>query len=274
MDTNQRFERKKTEFFMDTPKKNNIGKAFVKFVEIIETLRGENGCPWDKVQTHKSVEKNFIEEVYEVIDAIENEDFSQLKEELGDVLLQVVFHSQMAKEENKFDIEDVINGVSQKIVYRHPHVFGDVKVKDVEGVLRNWEALKKGEKKGKSVLDGIPEKLPALIKAYRVGEKVAQEKLDWDTSKGVLSKLDEEIEELKNAEDKDKEEELGDVLFTLVNFARKEDIDPHRALNKTIKKFIQRVKRAEELARKLYGKELEKLDRQLVEKLYEKAKII
>jgi len=259
---------------MDTFKKDRIAKAFVEFVEIVERLRGENGCPWDKVQTHKSVEKNFIEEVYEVIDAIECEEFSKLKEELGDVLLQVVFHAQMAKEENKFDIEDVIDAISQKIVYRHPHVFGNVKVTGVEDVLKNWEALKKKERETKSVLEGVPKHLPALIKAYRVGEKVAQEKLDWDTSEDVFSKLDEEIKELKCAEGKDKEEELGDVLFTLVNFARKENIDPHRALNKTIKKFIQRVKRAEELARKLYGKELEKLDRQIVEKLYKKAKII
>ena len=131
---------------MDTFKKDRTAKAFVEFVEIVEKLRGENGCPWDKAQTHKSVEKNFIEEVYEVIDAIEDEEFSELKEELGDVLLQVVFHAQMAKEENEFDIEDVIDAISQKIVYRHPHVFGNVKVAGVEDVLKNWEALKKKEK--------------------------------------------------------------------------------------------------------------------------------
>ena len=259
---------------MDTFKKDRIAKAFVEFVEIVERLRGENGCPWDKVQTHKSVEKNFIEEVYEVIDAIECEEFSELKEELGDVLLQVVFHAQMAKEENEFDIEDVIDAISQKIVYRHPHVFGNVKVTGVEDVLKNWEALKKKEKETKSVLEGVPKHLPALIKAYRVGEKVAQEKLDWDTSEDVFSKLDEEIKELKYAKAEDREEELGDVLFTVVNIARKEDIDPHRALNKTIEKFANRVKKAEEMARKLYGKELEQLDRQTVEELYEKAKSI
>lgn len=259
---------------MDTFKKDRIAKAFVEFVEIVERLRGENGCPWDKVQTHKSVEKNFIEEVYEVIDAIECEEFSELKEELGDVLLQVVFHAQMAKEENKFDIEDVIDAISQKIVYRHPHVFGNVKVTGVEDVLKNWEALKKKEKETKSVLEGVPKHLPALIKAYRVGEKVAQEKLDWDTSEDVFSKLDEEIKELKYAKAEDREEELGDVLFTVVNIARKEDIDPHRALNKTIEKFANRVKKAEEMARKLHGKELEQLNRQTVEELYEKAKSI
>ena len=259
---------------MDTFKKDRIAKAFVEFVEIVEKLRGENGCPWDKAQTHKSVEKNFIEEVYEVIDAIEYGKFSELKEELGDVLLQVVFHAQMAKEENEFDIEDVIDAISQKIVYRHPHVFGNVKVTGVEDVLKNWEALKKKEKETKSVLEGVPRHLPALIKAYRVGEKVAQEKLDWDTSEDVFSKLDEEIKELKYAKAEDREEELGDVLFTVVNIARKEDIDPHRALNKTIEKFANRVKKAEEMARKLYGKELEQLDRQTVEELYEKAKSI
>ena len=259
---------------MDTFKKDRIAKAFVGFVEIVEKLRGENGCPWDKAQTHKSVEKNFIEEVYEVIDAIEYGKFSELKEELGDVLLQVVFHAQMAKEENEFDIEDVIDAISQKIVYRHPHVFGNVKVTGVEDVLKNWEALKKKEKETKSVLEGVPKHLPALIKAYRVGEKVAQEKLDWDTSEDVFSKLDEEIKELKYARAEDREEELGDVLFTVVNIARKEDIDPHRALNKTIEKFANRVKKAEEMARKLYGKELEQLNRQTVEELYEKAKSI
>lgn len=259
---------------MDTFKKDRTAKAFVEFVEIVEKLRGENGCPWDKAQTHKSVEKNFIEEVYEVIDAIEDEEFSELKEELGDVLLQVVFHAQMAKEENEFDIEDVIDAISQKIVYRHPHVFGNVKVAGVEDVLKNWEALKKKEKETKSVLEGVPKHLPALIKAYRVGEKVAQEKLDWDTSEDVFSKLDEEIKELKYAKAEDREEELGDVLFTVVNIARKEDIDPHRALNKTIEKFANRVKKAEEMARKLYGKELEQLNRQTVEELYEKAKSI
>jgi tetrapyrrole methylase family protein/MazG family protein len=259
---------------MDTFKKDRTAKAFVEFVEIVEKLRGENGCPWDKVQTHKSVEKNFIEEVYEVIDAIECEEFSELKEELGDVLLQVVFHAQMAKEENEFDIEDVIDAISQKIVYRHPHVFGNVKVAGVEDVLKNWEALKKKEKETKSVLEGVPKHLPALIKAYRVGEKVAQEKLDWDTSEDVFSKLDEEIKELKYAKAEDREEELGDVLFTVVNIARKENIDPHRALNKTIEKFANRVKKAEEMARKLHGKELEQLNRQTVEELYEKAKSI
>ncbi|MEA1994627.1 MAG: nucleoside triphosphate pyrophosphohydrolase [Campylobacterota bacterium] len=259
---------------MDTFKKDRIAKAFVEFVEIVEKLRGEDGCPWDKVQTHKSVEKNLIEEVYEVIDAIECEEFSELKEELGDVLLQVVFHAQMAKEKNEFDIEDVIDAISQKIVYRHPHVFGNVKVTGVEDVLKNWEALKKKEKETKSVLEGVPKHLPALIKAYRVGEKVAQEKLDWDTSEDVFSKLDEEIKELKCARAEDREEELGDVLFTVVNIARKEDIDPHRALNKTIEKFATRVKKAEEMARKLYGKELEQLNRQTVEELYEKAKSI
>lgn len=141
---------------MDTSKKDRIAKAFVEFVEIVERLRGENGCPWDKVQTHKSVEKNFIEEVYEVIDAIECEEFSELKEELGDVLLQVVFHAQMAKEENKFDIEDVIDAISQKIVYRHPHVFGNVKVTGVKDVLKNWEALKKKKRKRNPCLKVCP----------------------------------------------------------------------------------------------------------------------
>ncbi|MCD6133245.1 MAG: nucleoside triphosphate pyrophosphohydrolase, partial [Deltaproteobacteria bacterium] len=241
---------------------------------IVERLRGENGCPWDRAQTHKSMEKNLIEEAYEVIEAIENEEFSKLKEELGDVLLQVAFHAQMAKEEGKFDIEDVINTISRKLVYRHPHVFGNVKVTGVEDVLKNWEALKKKEKGTKSVLEGVPKHLPALIKAYRVGEKVAQEKLDWDTLEDVFLKLDEEIKELKCAEAKDREEELGDVLFTIVNIARKEDIDPDRALNRAIEKFINRVKKAEEMARKLYGRELEQLDRQTVEELYEKAKSI
>ena len=259
---------------MDTFKKDRIAKAFVEFIEIVERLRGENGCPWDRAQTHKSMEKNLIEEAYEVIEAIENEEFSKLKEELGDVLLQVAFHAQMAKEEGKFDIEDVINTISRKLVYRHPHVFGNVKVTGVEDVLKNWEALKKKEKGAKSVLEGVPRHLPALIKAYRVGEKVAQEKLDWDTLEDVFLKLDEEIKELKCAEAKDREEELGDVLFTIVNIARKEDIDPDRALNRAIEKFINRVKKAEEMARKLYGRELEQLDRQTVEELYEKAKSI
>jgi len=259
---------------MDTFKKDRIAKAFVEFIEIVERLRGENGCPWDRAQTHKSMEKNLIEEAYEVIEAIENEEFSKLKEELGDVLLQVAFHAQMAKEEGKFDIEDVINTISRKLVYRHPHVFGNVKVTGVEDVLKNWEALKKKEKGAKSVLEGVPRHLPALIKAYRVGEKVAQEKLDWDTLEDVFLKLDEEIKELKCAEAKDREEELGDVLFTIVNIARKEDIDPDRALNRAIEKFINRVEKAEEMARKLYGRELEQLDRQTVEELYEKAKSI
>ena len=259
---------------MDTFKKDRIAKAFVEFIEIVERLRGENGCPWDRAQTHKSMEKNLIEEAYEVIEAIENEEFSKLKEELGDVLLQVAFHAQMAKEEGKFDIEDVINTISRKLVYRHPHVFGNVKVTGVEDVLKNWEALKKKEKGTKSVLEGVPKHLPALIKAYRVGEKVAQEKLDWDTLEDVFLKLDEEIKELKYAEAKNREEELGDVLFTIVNIARKEDIDPDRALNRAIEKFINRVEKAEEMARKLYGRELEQLDRQTVEELYEKAKSI
>lgn len=196
---------------------------FDRLVKIMHELRQK--CPWDRKQTRESLKPYLIEEAYEVLDAIEKGDVEKLKEELGDLLLQVVFHAEIAKERNEFDIYDVIEFLCNKLIYRHPHVFGDVKVMDAEEVLRNWEKLKKQEKNYESsVLDGVPDQLPALIQAYRLQEKASKVGFDWENREDVEKKVEEEWQELLEAiRERDKkaiEEELGDVLFAIANLSR------------------------------------------------------
>ncbi len=240
-------------------------EEFDKFVDIVRRLRKE--CPWDKVQTHETLRRCMLEESYEVIEAIDNSDMDELRKELGDVLLQVVFHGVMAEEEKHFTLEDVIKQESEKLIYRHPHVFGDVKVNGKEEVLTNWEALKMKEGR-KYILDGIPNELPALFKAFRVQEKVAKVGFDWKDPKPVYDKILEEISELKESvleEDKENiEMEFGDVLFAIVNYARFIHVNPEDALRKTIDKFSKRFRKIEEFAeangRKVSDMTLEEMD--------------
>lgn len=216
-------------------------KEFDQLVEIMTRLRHE--CPWDKKQTHKTLRQYLIEETYEVIDAIDKNNLSELKEELGDLLLQILFHSEIASESSRFEINDVIKTISEKLIRRHPHVFGNVEVNSTKEVLENWESLKIKEGKD-SALSGVPKTLPALLKAYRIQEKAARVGFDWKSIEPVLEKIEEEIKELKNEINKNSiektENELGDLLFSIVNLSRFLEINPEDALRKTINKFIKR----------------------------------
>ena len=247
-------------------------KEFNEFVDIVKRLRKE--CPWDREQTHESLRRCLLEETYEVLEAIDNSDMDELRKELGDVLLQVVFHSVMAEEKNIFNIEDVISQEMEKLIYRHPHVFGDIKVKGKEEVLTNWESLKMKEGR-EYVLDGIPKELPALFKAYRVQEKVAKVGFDWKEQKPVYDKILEEISELKEAIDSDIAEdiemEFGDVLFAIVNYARFIHINPEDALRKTIDKFSRRFRKIEDFAKE-NNYELTNMTLEEMDKIWEEAK--
>ena len=216
-------------------------KAFVRLVEIMDRLREE--CPWDQKQTINSLRYLTIEEVYELSDAILDEDFQEIKKELGDLLLHIVFYSRIASEKQEFDITDVLNNISDKLIDRHPHIYGDVKVKDEKDVKLNWENLKLKEGKS-SVLEGVPKSLPAVVKAYRIQEKVRGIGFDWENKGQVWDKVLEEIKELKSEENNNDskriEDEFGDVLFALVNYSRFINVNPEDALEKTNKRFIKR----------------------------------
>ncbi|WP_196603034.1 nucleoside triphosphate pyrophosphohydrolase [Pectinatus frisingensis] len=242
------------------PKQSTGQKSFTltPLMDIIKRLREPGGCPWDIVQTHKSLRRNLVEEVYEVIEAIDMNDPTLLCEELGDLLMQVVFHARMAEETGLFSIQDVVDGVTAKLVRRHPHVFGDVTVKDAGEVLMNWEAIKRQEKQyRKSVLDGIPKDLPSLMSAYKLQNKASKVGFDWPDIKPVWEKLAEEIKELQQAaagSDKSAvEEELGDVLFTVVNLSRFLQVDAEMALLTSSRKFRQRFSYVEKQVKKSGG---------------------
>jgi len=226
-------------------------------VRLMAKLRSKNGCPWDREQTHKSLLPYLIEEAYEVVDTIEAGDDERLKEELGDLLLQIIFHAQIAEEEGRFDIQEVIDHLNDKLKARHPHVFGRKKASSSEEVLRNWEHIKLSQQKdkNKSVLSGIPRHIPALLKAYRVQEKVSRVDFDWKNTEDVFSKIEEEIDELKKASIKKMkksrvEDEMGDILFSWVNLARHLKINPEFALRRTIDKFVRRFNYIERQLRK------------------------
>jgi len=221
-------------------------KEFQKLVDIIAQLRDPvSGCPWDIKQTPQSLIPNMVEELYEVVEAIEDGDNVALMEELGDLLLHIVMQAQLASESGAFNIIDVLNHINDKLVRRHPHVFGELELKDADTVKKNWERLKKAEKQErKSVLEGIPRALPALIYAQRMQEKAASVGFDWDDVPPILEKIDEETKELKSAletEDQTRiKEEVGDLLFTIVNLARKLHLDAESAVKETARKFSKR----------------------------------
>lgn len=249
-----------------------------RLVEIMEKLRGDNGCPWDREQSHESLKRYLIEETYELLEVIDLNDKRRMCEELGDVLLQVIFHSQIANENGDFNIEDVINGICDKLIYRHPHVFGDVNAETSSEVLKNWEELKKKEKglsSQTSVLKDVPGNLPALMRGYKVQQKAAQVGFDWDKTDDVFAKIREEIDELEAAYKKKDtaniEEEYGDVLFSLVNLSRFIKVHPELALTQSTNKFISRFEYIENKSNQL-GKNLKDMTLDELNILWEEAK--
>ncbi len=249
---------------------------FEDLLRIMEILRAPDGCMWDREQDHQSIRRNFIEETYEVCEAIDEQDAEHLKEELGDVLLQVVFHTQMEKEKGVFDIGDVADGVCKKLIFRHPHIFGSVEVGSSEEILRNWDALKRVEKHQEtdtSALDSVARSLPGLIRAEKLQKKAAKVGFDWENVQGALDKVAEETAELQQAMDGsgDVEEELGDLLFAMVNVARHLKVDPERALEKTCDKFISRFASMERKAHAA-DKTLSDLSLEELDALWNKAK--
>ena len=249
---------------------------FNDLLRIMEILRAPDGCMWDREQDHQSIRRNFIEETYEVCEAIDEQDTEHLKEELGDVLLQVVFHTQMQKEKGVFDIEDVADGICKKLIYRHPHIFGSVEVGSSEEILRNWDELKRREKHQKSDTDTlkcVAKSLPGLIRAEKLQKKAAKVGFDWDGPQGALDKVTEELDEVKRAcaGDGDAEEEIGDLLFAAVNAARHLKVDPERAMEKTCNKFIRRFADMERQARE-QNKVLSDLSLAEMDALWDKAK--
>ena len=248
---------------------------FLDLIDIIERLRAPDGCPWDKEQTHESLLPYFLEEAYEVIESVELNDWETLKEELGDVLLHVLLQAQIAKESNKFDIMDTVKGINDKLIKRHPHVFEKKKNKNSLQTKKDWEAQKHAEKNRKSRLDGVPIKLPALVRAQRLQEKASYAGFDWDKIEGAWEKLDEELNELKQAqkfgEIENIKEEIGDVLFSVVNLSRFFNVAAEDMLRQANRKFIKRFKSIEQKLKEK-GKKLENSNSEEMEKIWEQAK--
>jgi MazG family protein len=283
----------------------STGEKFEKAVSIMARLRAPGGCPWDREQTFDSIKRYTVEETYEVLEAIDNRDWPELTAELGDLLLQVLFYAEMAREECRFSIDDVLDALSDKLISRHPHVFGDVKADDAHTVLRNWEELKareRDEKRGSQrpgqkndepppLLDDISSKMPALLEANKISSRVARVGFDWPDIQGLFEKLEEETHELQehiphipsgalkagNSEKMPEavharlEDEVGDLFFVLVNIARRLSVDPELALRKTNRKFRTRFGRMEEQLRK-QGKTLEESNLEEMENLWQQAK--
>jgi len=253
--------------------------TFSDLVDIMKLLRSENGCPWDREQTHDSIKKYMIEETYEVLEVIDLKDNKRICEELGDLLLQIVFHAQIANEDGNFSIEDVITGICRKMILRHTHVFGEAKAETADEVLTNWEEIKKKEKGLDSqtgVLKDVPSNLPALMRSYKVQQKAAQVGFDWDNIEDVMKKVDEEIDELKDVyKSKDVErinDEVGDVLFSIVNLSRFLKVQPELALTGSINKFIKRFEYIETESKK-QGKNLNDMSLQEMDELWNESKI-
>jgi len=275
-----------------TPAKHKTltaGGWFEKLVDLQARLRAPNGCPWDREQTHATLRTYLIEEAYEVLDALESGDDEKFAEEMGDLLLQVVFHSQIASEEGRFTVADVIREVHEKMVRRHPHVFGDQRAKDAAEVLKNWHQIKAQERREKnpngvaaakenlreSALDGVPRVLPATLEGLQLTKKAARTGFDWDNTAGIFDKMREEIAELQRAIDANKnakvEEELGDLLFAAVNLARFLQVDPEIALKNANAKFVRRFRQMERFAQST-GRKFEDVPRAEKESLWDSAK--
>ena len=255
----------------------DVGKKFEELVEIVEKLRAPDGCPWDREQTNQSLLPYFIEEVYELIESVDEENWDTVKEELGDLLLHVVFQASIGEDEGKFKLADSLTNVNEKLVRRHPHVFGDAKADAAFHAKQNWEAQKHKEKGRKSRLDGVPKNLPALVRAQRLQQKASYAGFDWDEVEQVWDKVHEEIQELKDAQSNEAKEhiaeEIGDVLFAVVNLARYLDIPAEDALRKTNQKFTSRFSKVEE-GIKAQGKELEDVTLEEMDAIWEMAKKI
>ena len=248
--------------------------SFRELVEIMQTLRGESGCPWDRKQTHKSLRQYLLEETYEVLECIDQNDMEALRQELGDLLLQVVFHGQIASENQDFDIDGIIRAISEKLIARHPNVFGEQVIETAEEQVHNWERLKRLEGRD-SVIDGVPKQLPSLLRAHRIQQKASHAGFDWPVVDDVWKKLLEEIEELQQvASGADRhriEEEFGDVLFSLVNLSRFLKVNPEDALRATIEKFNRRFQKVEERI-KAKGKRLEQCSLEEMDAIWEAVK--
>jgi len=244
---------------------------------IVEALRGENGCPWDRRQTPQTIKKYLLEEVYELTDAIEEGNLSAIKEELGDLLFLIIFLIHLYEEAGQFDLANVVDVVEEKMIRRHPHVFGHSKVRNEEEVRIRWQKIKSKEKTRSSILNGIPKTLPALMLAYRVGKTAATVGFDWQRTEDVILKIEEEIGEFKKALKEEKrekiEEEFGDIMFSYVNLARLLDIQPEEALRKTVYKFKKRFQFIEKTLKE-QGKDLGKTPLEEMDMLWEKAKDI
>lgn len=282
------------------PRSQNPGPAFAKLAAVMARLRAPGGCPWDREQTHSTLRTYLIEEAYEVLDALDSRDDSKFAEELGDLLLQVLFHAQIAAEDRRFSINDVIREIHDKMIRRHPHVFGNVKAKTSAQVLRNWELLKKHERQSKtavapassqqaisepaprndseggSLLEGVPHTIPALLEAFQLTRKAARIGFDWENVEGIFDKLHEESAELREVlHKKDSpdrvESELGDILFVAVNLSRFLNVDPEIALHKASAKFTRRFHEMEKIARQ-QGTTLSELPRPRLESLWDQSK--
>ena len=248
--------------------------SFYTLARILEHLRGPEGCPWDREQTHHSLKGALLEECYEAMEAIEKEDMDALAEELGDILVHVVFHSQMAKEAGRFALEDVVRKASEKLVRRHPHVFGDATVADAREVEANWEAIKAKEREGQetSMLDGAPRTMPALAYSQAIQGRASRNGFDWDNADGVMAKVMEELGELRDAPSaEEREKELGDVFFALVNLGRWLRVDAEGALRRSNESFYQRYSYMERVCRER-GLSFQKLPMVEKEALWEEAK--
>ncbi len=254
--------------------KELVSQRFLELVEIMDTLREQ--CPWDKKQTIHSLRSNTIEELYELVDSIVEEDWNGIKEELGDIMLHVLFYAKLGNEQGKFTLDEVMEGIAKKLIHRHPHIYGDVKVENDDDVKRNWEQLKLQEGKGnKTILSGVPNSLPSMVKALRIQEKVKHVGFEWENKEQVWDKVEEEIGELKveiEANDQEKmEQEFGDVLFSMINYARFLNIDPETALEKTNKKFKHRFELMETYAKE-HGLDLAQMSLMEKEALWQKMK--
>src|SRR5688572_28661229 len=251
---------------------SNLSGSFLRLVSIMDDLREK--CPWDRKQTIQTLRHMTIEETYELTDAITDEDWNGIREELGDLLLHILFYSKIGIEQNKFTLEEVINGISEKLIARHPHIYGDVKVNNDEDVKRNWEKLKLKEGK-KSILSGVPRSLPATVKAMRLQEKAKQVGFEWENKQQVWRKVEEEINELKSVIDTGQqakvEEEFGELVFSLINYARFLQVDAENALELTNKKFIHRFTQMEQQALKS-GKDLANMSLEEMDSIWNSIK--